>query len=204
MEVNIFPTFYFSPTSFRNYFLIQVIFTFFRPLIYIVYSPGFFLLAYLWILPESVRWNLSKGRVEEAKKTLRTFAKINGKELSENALEKLFRVDVDDPSKNVNTFKEACRSTKLMLRLINCCFCWITCTFLFYGLTLNSVSLAAGNSYLDFILTAIVEIPAYVSCHYLLEYFGRKKSLTGSYLITGAACVAFIFVPSGNLFNLCI
>lgn len=147
---------------------------------------------------------MSKGRIEEAKKTLRTFAKINGKELSENALEKLSRVNVDNPSKDVNTFKNSYKSTKLMLRLINCCFCWITCTFLFYGLTLNSVSLAAGNSYLDFILTAIVEIPAYISCHYMLEYFGRKKSLTGSYLITGVACVAFIFVPSGNLLNFCI
>ncbi|XP_018564340.1 organic cation transporter protein-like [Anoplophora glabripennis] len=169
-----------------------------RPLIYVLYSPGFFLLVYLWILPESIRWNLSKGRIEEAKKTLRTTAKFNGIELSENALEKLSSVDIDTHLKEVNTLKDACKSTKLILRLINCCFCWITCTFLFYGLTLNSVALAAGNSYLDFILTALVEIPAYVSCHYMLEYFGRKKSLTASYLITGMACVAFIFVPSDS------
>ncbi|KAJ8921589.1 hypothetical protein NQ315_010494 [Exocentrus adspersus] len=169
-----------------------------RPLIYILYSPIFLLLTYNWILPESIRWNLSKGRVDEVKKTLRKVAKVNGRELSENALEKLTRVNVDEPTKEVNTLKNAFKSTKLMLRLINCCFCWITCTFLFYGLTLNSVSLAAGNSYLDFILTALVEIPAYVSCNYMLEYFGRKKSLSGSYLITGAACVAFIFVPADS------
>ncbi|KAJ8943341.1 hypothetical protein NQ318_000556 [Aromia moschata] len=167
-----------------------------RPLIYILYTPSFLLLAYLWILPESIRWNLSKGRIEEAKKTLRTVAKVNGKELSDNALEKLAAADFD--SQENSPFRDALKSTKLMLRMVNCCFCWITCTFLFYGLTLNSVSLAAGNSYLDFILTALVEIPAYVSCNLMLEVFGRKKSLCSSYLLTGVACICFIFVPSDS------
>ncbi|KAJ8979458.1 hypothetical protein NQ317_006772 [Molorchus minor] len=169
-----------------------------KPLIYILYSPIFLLLIYIWILPESIRWNLSKGRIEEAKKTLRTVAKINGKELTENALEKLTEVSYNDSQTERSSIKDVFKSTKLMLRLINCCFCWITCTFLFYGLTLNSVSLAAGNSYLDFILTALVEIPAYVSCNLVLDTFGRKKSLCVSYFLTGAACLGFLFVPSDS------
>ncbi|KAJ8967442.1 hypothetical protein NQ314_002890 [Rhamnusium bicolor] len=168
------------------------------PLIFIIYSPSFLLVSYFWIVPESIRWNLSKGRIEEAKQTLRIVAKVNGKELSENALEKLGFLESEDLQIEEAPFMNALKSSKLMLRLINCCFCWITCTFLFYGLTLNSVSLNAGNSYLDFILTALVEIPAYIFCNYILNFFGRRNSLSASYLLTGAACIGFIFVPSGK------
>lgn len=159
------------------------------------------MIFYAWLVPESVRWYLSKGRVEEAKAILRKAAKFNGKELSENTLEKLSCTESDIAK---SSFREVLKSTTLMLQLINCCFCWITCAFLFYGLTLTSVSLAAGNSYLDFILTSLVEIPAYISCNYMLNLFGRRKSLSGSYFLTAIACIVFIFIPAGKLsFSIC-
>ncbi|XP_074030430.1 solute carrier family 22 member 3 isoform X1 [Leptinotarsa decemlineata] len=166
-----------------------------KPLIFILYSPAFLLISYIWLVPESVRWHLSKGRLEEAKATLRKAAEFNGKELSENILEKLGSPESVEGNRNEGEFMKALKSTTLFLRLVNCCFCWITCTFLFYGLTLNSVSLAAGNSYLDFILTALIEIPAYICCTFMLDLMGRRKAVSGSYLVTGLACSAFVFVP---------
>ncbi|CAH0552808.1 unnamed protein product [Brassicogethes aeneus] len=165
-----------------------------RPIIFTLYSPIFLIITFIWIVPESVRWSLSKGRIEEAKKTLRKVAKVNHKELSENTLDKLSLMMQDEPIKSKNPFREVLQSTPIMLRLINCCFCWITCAFLFYGLTLNSVALA-GNSYLDFILSAVVEIPAYISCNFIVDRWGRRKTLSWSYILTGAACAGFIFMP---------
>ncbi|CAH1173867.1 unnamed protein product [Phaedon cochleariae] len=166
-----------------------------KPLIFILYSPIFLLISYHWLVPESVRWNLSRGHVEEAKMTLRRAAKFNGIELSESTLEKLALPTKDCPEDETGDFKTALKSKILSVRLVNCCFCWITCTFLFYGLTLNSVSLVAGNSYLDFILTALIEVPAYICCNFMLDLFGRKKSVSISYMVTGIACSAFLFVP---------
>ncbi|XP_019868170.1 organic cation transporter protein isoform X1 [Aethina tumida] len=165
-----------------------------KPIIFTLYSPIFLLLTYIWLVPESVRWLLSKGRIDEAKEILRKVAKTNGKEISENSLDKLSMMAQEESQRVEHPFKEALKSTPLMLRLINCCFCWITCTFLFYGLTLNSVALA-GNSYLDFILTSLVEIPAYVSCNFMVDKWGRRKTLCWSYILTGAGCAAFIFIP---------
>lgn len=157
------------------------------------------LFVYFWIIPESIRWNISKGRIEEAKDTLRKVAKVNGKTISENALDKL--AIADPVESNKTSMCEVLKSPVLILRFINCCFCWITCAFLFYGLTLNSVALA-GNGYLDFILTALVEIPAYFACIYVVGKFGRKWSLSGSFFITGISCCVFIFIPKGKQYDI--
>lgn len=164
----------------------------------LIYLPAFFLLSYFWITPESIRWNLTKGRIKEAQDILRKAASVNGKNLSEHALEKLSMEDQTEIRDKKDPLIKVFKSVPLLLRFINCCFCWITCTFLFYGLTLNSVALA-GNSYLDFIFTSLIEIPAYFACYFVVDRIGRRASQAGSFLITGAACIAFIFVPSGKI-----
>ncbi|XP_056636575.1 organic cation transporter protein-like [Diorhabda sublineata] len=168
-----------------------------KKIIYILYTPIFLLISYIWIVPESVRWLLSKGRTEEAKSILRKAAKWNGKHLPEEVLEKLSYIDASETTKK-NEILNALKSRILCVRLIICSFCWIVCAFQFYGLTLNSVTLVHGNSYLDFMLTALIEIPAYISCRYILDIFGRKKSLCGSYLITGVATAGYLIIPEDS------
>ncbi|XP_066139089.1 organic cation transporter protein-like isoform X2 [Euwallacea fornicatus] len=169
-----------------------------KTLIFISYLPSLFLISYLWIIPESIRWHLSKGRTEEAKITLKKLARVNGKEISDKELQVLDSVVAGGLEKPKNSAMQALKSSILMIRLVACCFCWITCTFLFYGLTLNSVALVAGNNYLDFILTSLVEIPAYFVCNFIVEKYGRKKTLLFSYLLTGTACLTFVFIPTAS------
>ena len=46
----------------------------------------------------------------------------------------------------------------LAFRFFNMCFCWLTVTMVYYGLSLNATNLA-GNPYTNFLLVALVEIP---------------------------------------------
>ncbi|KRT79523.1 membrane transporter, partial [Oryctes borbonicus] len=161
-----------------------------RTLLLVLYSPLFLFITYYWITPESVRWLLSQKRYKEAQAILLKAAKVNKKEISQTTLEKLTQPMEEEPKEPfLNVFK----SKILLLRFINACFCWITCAFLFYGLTLNSVALA-GNSYLDFILTSLVEIPAYTLTYLVVDRLGRRWSQSGSFFLTAIACFLFIFV----------
>ncbi|XP_050313329.1 solute carrier family 22 member 3-like [Anthonomus grandis grandis] len=178
-----------------------------RPLVLICYIPTMLIMSYTWLIPESIRWNLSKGNIKECEKTLKKLAKVNGKTISDKELEVLKVVVTDRTEsteslgKSQNLFIDALKSRIIMLRLVSCIFCWITCAFLFYGLTLNSVSLFVGYKYLDFILTALVEVPAYFVCNFVMEKYGRKKSLFVSYLLTGLACLGFIYTPPGSRYG---
>ncbi|KAJ8943340.1 hypothetical protein NQ318_000555 [Aromia moschata] len=167
-----------------------------KSLIYVLYTPAFLLVSYFWIVPESIRWNIKKGRLDEAKATLRKLARVNGKEIEEKTLDQL-NVTENEPAGGKGQFIQAMKSVTLFMRFITCCFCWVTCSFLFYGLSLNSVTLASGNRYLNFLLTATVEIPALFFCNFCLSYFGRRRSMCIFFFITGASCTAFIFIPSG-------
>lgn len=88
-------------------------------------------------------------------------------------------------------------SSVILIRLLICSFCWITNTFVFYGLSLNSVAFA-GDKYINFILVVMIEIPAYCLIWMLTDRIGRKLMLSGAFLLSGVFCLAIQFVPTGK------
>jgi len=61
-------------------------------------------------------------------------------------------------------------------------------------MSLNSVSLAEDN----FVLIAIVEIPAYYFSCMLNNCIGRKPTLSSAFLLNGAFCLASLFISAGK------
>lgn len=53
------------------------------------YPPSLLLLIYPWLLPESVRWLVSRGRLDEAIEIIKKAAKCNRINLPSDALEKI-------------------------------------------------------------------------------------------------------------------
>lgn len=99
----------------------------FRIILRIIYIPTFLVLSYLWVIPESIRWLLSKGRNRDAVHIIKRAATINGAQLSQKQLDSL-----NECSNNAlvvetkGNFLMVTKSRILFIRLINCCFCWFT------------------------------------------------------------------------------
>lgn len=186
--------------------LMAMSFPYWRWQLRVIYLPAILLVCYFWIIPESVRWLISKGRSKDAGKIILRAAQINKITLSKQSLEVLNAdeiVEENNQTKPESSLLQVIKSPILMVRLICCSFWWITCTFTYYGLSLNSVSLA-GNIYLNFIYVSLVEIPGYVAYYFSIDRFGRKKCLCFSFLGSGIACIAFAFVPTGNVLKKCL
>uniref|UniRef100_A0A1B6D578 Major facilitator superfamily (MFS) profile domain-containing protein n=1 Tax=Clastoptera arizonana TaxID=38151 RepID=A0A1B6D578_9HEMI len=189
-----------------------------RILLRVIYTPGLFIIIYAWIVPESIRWLVTKGFNKKAVEIVRKIAKVNNRNLPEqvaNDLESMppkgevtLNKESDTKCKTEATYKPGAqknsafskvfKSKPLLLRLINCSFCWMANTLVYYGLSLNSISVG-GNRYYNFILVSLVEIPAYVITMIFTEHFGRRISLCGSLVVSGAACIAFYFVETDML-----
>lgn len=179
----------------------------FRLLIRLLYCPVILVLAYFWFIPESVRWLWVNGRNVEAVDIIVKVAEVNKIKLSDKNMELITNVrqskmsldvSVDTQSPNQSSeLKKVFRSRILVLRLLNCFLAWMTCALVYYGLSLNAVTLA-GNKFLNFMLVCTAEIPGYVVTNLLSGRIGRKWTLSLSLFVCGVSCIATPFIPENS------
>lgn len=167
----------------------------FRLLQRIIYIPTFLVLSYIWIIPESIRWLLSKGRNQDAVTIIQKAARINRVDLSTKSLDSLRECSASEVVVvTKGNFLMVTKSRILLLRLINCCFCWFTNGFVYYGLSVQSVVLG-GNKYVNFIMVSVGEIPAVALTYILLQRVGRKWTLSSSMIVAGVVCILSEITP---------
>ncbi|KAL3882125.1 hypothetical protein ACJMK2_028496 [Sinanodonta woodiana] len=145
-------------------------------------------LLYWWFIPESPRWLLSKGRIEEAETILHEAAKANDVTLPQ----KLFDKDTLSTKVPEGKLWDLFSSRVLLLRTFIICINWMVVSLVFYGLSLNTQNLG-GDLFLNFMISGLVEFPAYTLCILLLNRLGRKMLYCGSMLLAGIACLSTIF-----------
>ncbi|XP_033737447.1 organic cation transporter protein-like [Pecten maximus] len=157
-------------------------------------APGVILLLYWFVLPESTRWLLARGKTEEANETLRKIAKVNKRQVPKH-------IDTRPPNEKKHAgFKDIAplfRSRKHFIRwLINMAL-WFVLATSYYGLTFN-VGKLGGNVYLNFLIFAVVESVGAIITLYLNNRFGRKLlnsvALFTTCLLSILSLVASIYI----------
>ncbi|XP_028161575.1 organic cation transporter protein-like [Ostrinia furnacalis] len=171
-----------------------------RYLLMVLNIPIFLVLSYYWLLPESVRWLLSKGKFEEARVVLEKVARVNRKQISEKSMAALMSPPSPPPTtgsvqENDSLLKSIMKSKILLRRVLTTPIWWITTTFVYYGLSINSTSLS-DQMHLNYMLTVGIEIPGFYSAVLVLDRIGRKPTLCGGFFLSAACNFAFAFIPS--------
>ncbi|XP_045769738.1 organic cation transporter protein-like [Maniola jurtina] len=171
-----------------------------RPMTRVIYAPHLLIVTYFWIMTESVRWLMSKGRYEESEAILKRIAKTNKKSLSDKSLQALRNsTEAQKLKEKLNEpwlVIQVIRSPTMLLRCVVMPILWITTGLVYGGLNINSVNLS-GNRYLNYIYVALVEIPGYWTAILLLDRIGRKPVLIGGYWLCAGCQFAFALIPSG-------
>ncbi|XP_037004271.2 solute carrier family 22 member 13 isoform X1 [Artibeus jamaicensis] len=154
-------------------------------------APVLLLFFYFWVLPESARWLLIQGRLEEAKRVIQKAASVNGRKLSPELLNQL-GLEKTGPSGNALDLFRHPQLRKVTLILF---FIWFVDSLGYYGL-----SLQVGNFGLDIYLTQLifgaVEVPARYFGAFIMQKFGRRWSQLGTLVMGGLICITIIFIPA--------
>lgn len=171
-----------------------------RTLSLVLYIPVFIILSYHWILSESHRWLLSKNEQDKAKAALIRAAGLNGKQISEKSMKYLLtaiprQMETNKDTHKNNLFLRVIKSPVMLRRCCTTPFLWITTVLIYYGLSINSVNLS-GNMYVNYIATAAVEIPGYVTAVMVLDRVGRRITLFAGFTICAVCNAAFAFTPT--------
>ncbi|XP_052749979.1 organic cation transporter protein-like isoform X2 [Galleria mellonella] len=170
-----------------------------RYMIMTLHIPCFLIISYYWLLSESVRWLLSKKKYDEAKEVLEKVARVNKKQISEKSMHSLMNPPPPPPVTEGNDYgliKTIIKSRVLLRRVCTTPIWWITTTFVYYGLSINSTALVGTNMYLNFILTCAIEIPGFFTAVLILDRVGRKITLSSGFFLSAAFNIAFVFVSS--------
>lgn len=173
-----------------------------RTLLQVCYAPALLVLLYIWLIPESVRWLLNKGRSAEAMEILSGIAKKNKVELTPeilSALEAKNNQKAKESTKRVSLWTSVValtKSHKMLMRFLLCGFGWSVANFVYDGMLLKVVDLP-GNPYLNFIVSTAIQLPAHAVAGLILKKVNRRSLQSWMLFMCGVFCTVFIFIPPG-------
>ncbi|XP_074528438.1 organic cation/carnitine transporter 2-like [Halichoeres trimaculatus] len=162
-------------------------------------------LAYIpfwWFIPESPRWLLSQGRVEEAEAIVRRAAKWNKVQAPRVIFQGHNVNETKTHPKEQHSVLDLLRKRQIRLMTLILCFVSFTMITGYYGLSFNTSQLHA-NPYISCFISAAVEIPAYISSWLALVYLPRRLSVIGT-LLLGALPLFFVQLIPQSLSNLAL
>lgn len=172
-----------------------------------------YIILVLPFISESPRWYLVRGRINEATTLMSTIASYNGKHLpdgvvlaldeevsnskkSTSDLEYNLISYVENKDAQVGSIIDVIRYPVTRIRLFLAIALNFLASVVYYGLSLNVTNLET-NLYMNVLLNAVAEMPAFTITAVLLDRFGRKPLTIGTMWFSGFFCLLGSFM--GNV-----
>lgn len=160
--------------------------------------PFFVMILFCWFLPESPRWLLSRGRVDQCSRLMTNIAARNGKKVPDSMEEKLQGIATAHESEKNYGALQLFKYPVVRVRTLLLTLCYTCNNLFYYGLAYNMSNLS-GNEFLNFFLLGIVELPSNLLGWWGSQTLGRRWTAAGASMLAalGALVTVFLTAESG-------
>ncbi|KAF7668671.1 hypothetical protein LDENG_00297500 [Lucifuga dentata] len=171
-----------------------------RMLLVATAMPGFLVIPMWWVIPESPRWLLHQGRVDEAELVIRKAARMN-KVTAPDAifkdnkwLELMQNKSEEEEEQRIYTWMDLFRTTNMRNITFISGFLWALIGMVFFGMSLNTSNMN-GDVFLNCFIAALTDIVAYVLSWLLINRSPRPTMLFSTLLFCGIMLLIIMLVP---------
>ncbi|CAK1546443.1 unnamed protein product [Leptosia nina] len=153
-----------------------------------------------WVVPESARWLISQGRIDEALKIIQKCERVNNRKIPEEIL-KEFRDTATELAKAEQdlknySFMDLFKSPRLRRHSLLLLVIWMSIAMVFDGHVRNVGSLGL-DMFVTFTIATATEFPADILLILTLDIIGRRWLAFGSMVLSGLFSFLATTVPFG-------
>uniref|UniRef100_A0A8C3S405 Major facilitator superfamily (MFS) profile domain-containing protein n=1 Tax=Chelydra serpentina TaxID=8475 RepID=A0A8C3S405_CHESE len=165
-----------------------------RMLLLALTLPGLLCIPLWWIVPESPRWLISQGRLQEAEIIIRKAAKTNGITAPDVIFDPMELQEMTSQKQQSHTILDLVRTQNIRFVTIMSVILWMIISVGYFGLSLDTPNLH-GDAYVNCFLSAVIEVPAYIIAWVLLRNLPRRYSMAAALFLGGCVLLFIQLVP---------
>jgi putative MFS transporter len=157
--------------------------------------PGLIIFLIRRMVPESPRYLLTRGKTAQAFQVLQNVAATNGNHIEADGL---YELAPQPKTRMADLLRPNFRQTTIFLWLV-----WFFISFGYYGIFtwlpnyFRSSGMEMLPVYRNTFILALAQLPGYFSAAYLVEKWGRKKTLAVYLLLSGV--FTYLFAAANSL-----
>ncbi|XP_051875827.1 solute carrier family 22 member 4-like [Pristis pectinata] len=170
-----------------------------RMLLLALTLPEILYIPFWWLIPESPRWLITQGRVNEAEKIVQGFAEKNG--ITHVGVIFQFTdsrdymlLNTSNNQKHPYSFLDLVKTSNIRNITTLSFLVWMITSIGYFVLTLGTPNMY-GDPYLNCLISAISEIIAYTIAWWLMHNAPRRVSTSSMLLLGGVILLIIQFIP---------
>ncbi|XP_023418507.2 solute carrier family 22 member 4 isoform X1 [Cavia porcellus] len=170
-----------------------------RMLLLALTVPGVLCVPLWWFIPESPRWLISQKRFKEAEDIIQKAAKMNSVPVPAVIFNPVELQELNSLKQPRVFILDLFRTWNIAQITIMSLLLWMLTSVGYFALSLNVPNLH-GDTYLNCFLSALIEVPAYITAWLLLRNLPRRYIIAGVLCFGGGVLLLIQLVPSDYSF----